>query len=175
MKSDKKNIVIKFKKTKLLVLISCSLISFIIGYVLVNVPVYTTGLKIIKNICSYAIIVFSLLALSAFLIKFFSPTPACIITDTQIISYASFQTYKLSFKWSELSHFNIITADSYKILAIYVKNPEKLISMQTNPIKKSLLEKGYALFKTPFTIPLHLLNIEEKQLVEILSKYIPQL
>lgn len=90
------------------------------------------------------------------------------------LSAAGFEDISTSLSVGSVSWKNVISVEpdtKEKHLVVVVKNPKDVIKSASNRAIKQLLERNYELYKSPVLIEAKYLNIDFKQLVEMVNRY----
>lgn len=75
-----------------------------------------------------------------------------------------------SIKWKDIKGFSEMKINSVKIIIIHVKNPEEYIDMETNKIRKNLMNYNLSNYGSPFTMAVATMDIGYTELWELLNE-----
>ena len=176
IKSNGDEIKIPLSKFKLVLLLLASLV-FVAGGVLfiINPSTYTdSGInhhpKTEISVVGYACVIFFGMGVVVFIIKLFDNKPGLLVDKNGVMINPGSGSFSSSFvNWSDIDRFGIIDISRTKLIAIYLKNPEKFIESQTNSFKRKLASFSYKNYGTPISITTSSLKCNTDELFKLLT------
>lgn len=164
---------IKSSKTKLILLVSGSLIFMILGIFLAVSPhkfasFIFRSVTFIRMVGIVAILFFGLcliILIKSLLTKKFN----LIINEKGIIDNSSYVSVGAIF-WSDINSIKKIDVMSTKFLLINVKDPNKYLNKESG-IKRKILERTYKTYGTPISISSNTLSYNFDELEKAISKF----
>ncbi|MDN4013388.1 STM3941 family protein [Chryseobacterium gambrini] len=164
---------IKGSKTKIMLLLSASLIFILIGIFLAVDPNKFASVifknEIFIRIVGILTIIFfgfcSIILIKSSLVQKFN----LIINEKGIIDNSSYTSVGMIF-WKDITSIKSINIMSTKFLIINVKDPSKYLNSQRGT-KKKLLERTCKIYGTPISISSNTLVYNFDELEKIISKF----
>ena len=115
----------------------------------------------------YACVIFFGAGIAISILKLFDKKPGLLIDNHGItINPGSFSTSFI--EWTKIERFGIITIRSTKLIAIYLKNPEKFIEQIDNGFKKKVASFSLKSYGTPISITTNTLKVNTDELYTLL-------
>lgn len=161
---------IKSSKTKLVLLLSGSLIFIILGvFLVVNPHKFASfifrSVTFIRMVGIVAILFFGLcliILIKSLLAKKFN----LIINDKGIIDNSSYVSVGVIF-WSDINSIKRVDVMSTKFLLINVKDPNKYLNKESG-IKRKILERTFKTYGTPISISSNTLSYNFDELEKVI-------
>jgi len=102
-------------------------------------------------------------------IKLFDRNPGLIINEKGIIDNSSGLSAGLVL-WSEIQKIEIVTINNQKLIMFTLNNPYDYLNKVTNRMKRKAMEINYKWYGAPISISANSLQINFKDLYDLLSK-----
>ena len=163
---------IALNKKKTVQYLIVSLLFTIVGAMMIVAPQYFThseDTRLTKVIGYVCFILFGLGA-TLFAIKVFNKKPGLILNEDGIVDQTSAVANGL-IQWVDIKNVYAEIVSDHPFIMIDVKNPQKYLEKQKNPIARRAMDINMQLYKTPLHINLSLLNTSAEALLQSIQKY----
>ncbi|TXH20526.1 MAG: hypothetical protein E6Q95_05520 [Chitinophagaceae bacterium] len=149
-----------------------SLLFAIVGMLMIAAPQYFTHSEDTRltKIIGYCCFVLFGLGTVLFGIKVFNKKPGLILNEDGIVDQTSAVSNGL-IQWTDIKNVYAETVSDHPFIMIDVKNPQKYLEKQKNPIARRAMEINMQLYKTPIHINVNLLNTNAETLLQSIQKY----